>query len=73
MKILQLLTKLRQICIDPNVMYENYDGESIKIEELLRIVNESIENNHKILIFSSFKRVLEMFQESLQKIIFHTI
>lgn len=59
MKILQLLTKLRQICIDPNVMYENYDGESIKIEELLRIVNESIENNHKILIFSSFKRVLE--------------
>lgn len=58
-KILQLLTKLRQICIDPNVMYENYDGESIKIEELLRIVNEYVLNGHKILIFSSFKRVLE--------------
>ncbi len=59
MKILQLLTKLRQICIDPNVIYDNYKGESIKLEELTRIVKESIENNHKILIFSSFRRVLE--------------
>ena len=67
MKILQLLTKLRQICIDPNVMYENYDGESIKIEELIRIVNESIENNHKTLIFSSFKRVLENVSKEFNK------
>ena len=59
MKILQLLTKLRQICIDPNVIYDNYKGESVKLEELVRIVKESIENNHKILIFSSFRRVLE--------------
>ena len=58
MKILQLLTKLRQICIVPSVMYENYDGEKIKIEELIRIVKENIENGHKILIFSSFKRVI---------------
>ena len=31
-KILQLLTKLRQICIDPTVMYEIYIGERAKIE-----------------------------------------
>lgn len=59
MKILQLLMKLRQICIDPNVMYDNYDGERIKIEELLNIVKQNIENGHKILIFSSFKRILD--------------
>ncbi len=59
MKILQLLTKLRQLCIDPNVLYTNYNGEAIKLEELLRIVKENIANGHKILIFSSFKRVLE--------------
>ena len=63
MKILQLLMKLRQICIDPNVMYENYDGESVKMEELLRIVNEYVSNGHKILIFSSFKRVLDRVKE----------
>ena len=62
-KILQLLTKLRQICIDPTVMYENYSGERAKIEELLKIVQENIANGHKILIFSSFKRVLENVKE----------
>lgn len=67
MKILQLLTKLRQICIDPNVMYDNYTGESIKIEELQRIVQENIENGHKILIFSSFKRVLENVKKEFEK------
>ncbi|MBD9099104.1 ATP-dependent helicase [bacterium] len=67
MKILQLLMKLRQICIDPSVMYENYTGDRIKIDELLRVVKESIENNHKILIFSSFKRVLDNVAELFTK------
>ena len=67
MKILQLLTKLRQICIDPNVLYENYDGERVKIEELVRIVTENILNGHKILIFSSFKRILENVKEIFNK------
>lgn len=67
MKILQLLMKLRQICIDPSVMYENYTGDRIKIDELLRVVKESIENNHKILIFSSFKRVLDNVKELFAK------
>lgn len=67
MKILQLLTKLRQICIDPSVMYENYNGESVKIDELLRVVNESIENGHKMLIFSSFKRVLDNVKKVFDK------
>lgn len=58
-KILQLLTRLRQICIDPNVIYDNYFGESAKIEELLKIVKETKENGHKMLIFSSFKKVLD--------------
>lgn len=67
MKILQLLMKLRQICIDPSVMYENYTGDRVKIDELLRVVKESIDNNHKILIFSSFKRVLDNVKELFAK------
>ena len=55
--------RLRQICIDPTVMYENYTGDRVKIEELLRVVKENIENGHKILIFSSFKRVLDNVRE----------
>lgn len=67
-KILQLLMKLRQICIDPNILFSNYDGEVIKMEKLLEVVNNFISDGHKILIFSSFKtvvdRVKSMFDES---------
>ena len=67
-KILQLLMKLRQICIDPNILFSNYDGEVIKMEKLLEVVNNFVKDGHKILIFSSFKtvvdRVKSMFDES---------
>ena len=67
MKILQLLMKLRQLCIDPSVMFENYNGSRIKIDELVKIVNENILNGHKMLIFSSFKRVLDNIKDEFNK------
>ena len=74
-KILQLLTKLRQICINPNVLYENYEGESIKTEKILEMIKNYIKEHHKILIFSSFKRVLDLLKEELtkEKISFYSI
>ena len=59
-KILQLLTKLRQICVDPSIVYEDYKGESSKIEELLKIVSEAKQNGHKILIFTTYKKALDI-------------
>lgn len=66
--ILQLLTKLRQICIDPSIVYDNYKDGSNKLEQLESIVNEYIKNNHKILIFSSFKTALNIVKEKLNKV-----
>lgn len=66
-KILQLLMKLRQVCIDPNIKYSNYNGESIKFEKLLEIVKEYISENHKILIFSSFKTVIDRVNDVFNK------
>lgn len=67
-KILQLLMKLRQVCIDPNILFSNYNGEVIKMEKLLEVVNNYISDGHKILIFSSFKTVVDrvkiMFEEN---------
>ena len=65
--ILQFLTKLRQICIDPSIVYDNYKDGSNKLEQLESIVNEYIKNNHKILIFSSFKTALNIVKEKLNK------
>ena len=59
-KILQLLTRLRQVCIDPNLIFENYQGVSSKIENLIQITKGIIENGHKILLFTSFKTALDI-------------
>ncbi len=65
--ILQLLTKLRQLCIDPRILFTNYKGESTKIENLLKIVQELIENGHKILLFSSFKTAIDLVSNEFDK------
>lgn len=59
-KILQLLTKLRQLCIDPKIIYENYQGGSAKIENIITLVKDIIQNGHKILVFTSFKTALDI-------------
>lgn len=65
--ILQLLTKLRQICIDPGIIYDDYKGGSTKLDEFVKIVKEAISNNHKILVFTSFKTALNIAKKRLEK------
>lgn len=59
-KILSLITRLRELCIDPRLVYENYKGKSAKIENLTSIVQDIIANGHKILLFTSFKMALNI-------------
>ena len=65
--ILPLLTKLRQICIDPKIVYEDYDGGSNKIDRFIEIVEEVISNGEKILVFTSFRTALNIVNEELKK------
>lgn len=58
-KILSTLTRLRQICCDPSVFVENYQGESGKLEALDNILEETINEGHRILLFSQFTTVLK--------------
>lgn len=66
-KILQLLTKLRQICIDPKILFDNYKGGSIKIDELINLTKRIVENGHKILLFTSFKTALNIVKEKFDQ------
>jgi len=68
MMILSLLTKLRQLCIDPRICIENYKGGSAKIENLMEQIKGIVENGHKILLFTSFKTALNLVKEELDKI-----
>ena len=65
--IFSYLTKLRQLCLDPSIIVENYKGGSAKIEEALNIIEENIENGHKILLFSQFTSVLKNISKELSK------
>ena len=58
-EILSYITKLRQIAIDPSLVMDKYLGGSGKMEALLELVTQGIEENHKILIFSQFTSVLK--------------
>ena len=62
-KLLTLLMKLRQLCVDPSVLYENYKYESIKLEKLLEMVKTFKADGHKVLVFSNFKRVINHVKE----------
>lgn len=57
--ILSLLTKLRQLCIDPSLVFDDYHEGSSKFDTLLQILDEMVQNNHKILLFSQFPSVLK--------------
>ena len=58
-EILSYITKLRQICLDPSVVMNDYKGGSGKLDALLETVTQSIEEGHKILLFSQFTSVLK--------------
>ncbi len=58
-EILSYITKLRQICLDPSVLINDYLGTSGKIDALIEILNQGIEEGHKILVFSQFTSVLK--------------
>lgn len=75
MRILAELMKLRQICCDPSLCFENYGGESAKLECCLELIQSAIDGGHKLLLFSQFTTMLEILQHRLSKlgIEFYTI
>lgn len=66
--ILSGLTKLRQICDSPAILNEEeqYPNVSVKIEELMREIEENT-SNHKALVFSQFATMLDLISKELDK------
>ena len=75
LQILAELTKIRQICCDPGLIFEGYKGEAVKLDLCVRMIQNAVANGHKILLFSQFTTMLERIQERLQKekITFYTL
>lgn len=66
-RILALLTRLRQICCHPSLFLENYKGESSKLNQCIEIVKDAIQAGHKILLFSGYTSMFEIIEKELKK------
>ena len=66
-KILALLTRLRQICCHPSLFIANYKGESGKLNQCMELVKDGIESGHKILLFSGYTSMFKIIEEELNK------
>ncbi len=68
LKLLAELVKVRQICCDPSLCFENYKGESAKLEACLELVQRAAEGGHKLLLFSQFVSMLEIIRQKLDEL-----
>lgn len=66
-EILAELTKLRQLCCDPHLLYENYTGNSAKLETIMAMVESAMSADAKILVFSQFTSFLSLIAKQLDK------
>lgn len=64
-KILSLITRLRQVCCHPQLCIPQYTGDSGKLGACLELVTTSIEAGHKVLIFSQFTSMLDILEAEL--------
>ncbi len=65
MKILAGLTRLRQLCCHPALFLENYKDKSGKMEQLMELIENALENKKRILVFSQFTSMLAIIREEL--------
>jgi SNF2 family DNA or RNA helicase len=67
MRILAELTKIRQICCNPSLLFDDYKGESAKTQACLDLIESANEGGHKMLVFSQFTSMLSILERELDE------
>lgn len=65
-EILAALTRLRQLCCDPGLVYENYNGGAAKVDTCMELLKNGAEAGNKILVFSQFTQALDILEKRLR-------
>lgn len=65
-QVLAMLTKLREICLDASLIYQDVNELSSKIKGCLDLIVQLQENKQKVLVFSSFTSVFDILKEQLE-------
>ncbi len=63
--VLSMLTKLRQLCCHPSLVYPEYAGNSAKLDTCLELLQSATQSGHKVLLFSQFTSMLDVLRQKL--------
>lgn len=66
--MLTFITKLREVCLDPSLIMDDYNGGSGKINALMELLDNYIDGNKKILVFSQFTSALKNIEKNLEEV-----
>lgn len=66
-EVLAELTRLRQIALDPSLVFENYKGGAEKLGAIMELVDEAMEAGRKVLVFSQFTSYLDVVAAELDR------
>jgi SNF2 family DNA or RNA helicase len=66
-QILAELTKLRQLCCDPSLIFDHYKGGSAKLDTCIQLIQNAIASGHKVLLFSQFTSMLDIIESRLRQ------
>jgi superfamily II DNA or RNA helicase len=70
MHVLAALTRLRQLCAHPGLLFEEHRDDpeaSGKFEAFLETVDEILSGGHRLLVFSAFASMLRIMRSTLDK------
>ena len=63
--VLAELMRLRQIALDPSLLYSTYDKGSSKTEAIMELIGEARDSGQKALVFSQFTSYLDIMKDRL--------
>jgi SNF2 family DNA or RNA helicase len=67
-EVLAGLTRLRQICCDPRLVFEDFEGDSAKVDTIMTLVGRVVDAGEKVLVFSQFVRHLDIVRPILDEL-----
>jgi SNF2 family DNA or RNA helicase len=59
-EVLAELTHLRQIALDPSLVFENFKGQASKEDAIMELISQAADAGRKVLVFSQFTSYLDI-------------
>ncbi len=69
--VLAALLRLRQVCCDPRLLKNRGDGKpppSAKLDALMEMIEELVDEGHKVLVFSQFVEMLTLVRQEFERV-----